>query len=138
MSKVFSFHFIETYFIFYFSFFDYRLVGLAQELLSFPDNSSSKESTGQCRRRRRSRLNPRFREDPPEEKMTTHSNTLAWEIPWTEEPAGPQSMGSRRVGHDWATKHTHTQELFAFFWVSKIFSPVLNLNKKNHSVSCHI
>ena len=35
-----------------------------------------------------------------EKKMATHSNTLAWEIPWTEEPAGPQSMGSQRVGHD--------------------------------------
>ena len=33
----------------------------------------------------------------------THSSTLAWEIPWTEEPGGLQSMGSLRVGHDWAT-----------------------------------
>ena len=30
----------------------------------------------------------------------THSSTLAWKIPWTEEPGGLQSMGSRRVGHD--------------------------------------
>ena len=30
----------------------------------------------------------------------THSGTLAWKIPWTEEPGGLQSMGSRRVGHD--------------------------------------
>ena len=35
--------------------------------------------------------------------MATHSSTLAWEIPWTEEPGRLQSMGSRRVGHDWAT-----------------------------------
>ena len=35
--------------------------------------------------------------------MATHSSTLAWTIPWTEEPGGLQSMGSRRVGHDWAT-----------------------------------
>ena len=35
-----------------------------------------------------------------EKAMATHSSTLAWEIPWTEEPGGLQSMGSRRVGHD--------------------------------------
>ena len=35
--------------------------------------------------------------------MAPHSSTLAWKIPWTEEPGGQQSMGSLRVGHDWAT-----------------------------------
>ena len=40
----------------------------------------------------------------------THSSTLAWKIPWTEEPGRLQSMGSRRVGHDWAT----SLPLFAF------------------------
>ena len=35
--------------------------------------------------------------------MAPHSSTLAWQIPWTEEPGGLQSMGSRRVGHDGAT-----------------------------------
>ena len=44
------------------------------------------------------------REDPLEEEMTTYSNILAWEIPWTEEPGGLQSMGSQRVGHDLATE----------------------------------
>ena len=39
-------------------------------------------------------------EDPLEEGMATHSNTLAWRIPWTEEPGGLQSMGLQRVGHD--------------------------------------
>ena len=34
----------------------------------------------------------------------THSNVLAWKIPWTEEPGGVQSMGSQRVGHNLATK----------------------------------
>ena len=42
-------------------------------------------------------------EDPLEKEMATHSNTLAWKIPWTEEPGGLQSTGSQRVGHDWAT-----------------------------------
>ena len=35
--------------------------------------------------------------------MAPHSSTLAWKIPWMEEPGRLQSMGSRRVGHDWAT-----------------------------------
>ena len=39
-------------------------------------------------------------EDPLEESMATHSSVLAWRIPWTEEPAGLQSTGSQRVGHD--------------------------------------
>ena len=43
-------------------------------------------------------------EDPLEKEMATHSNILAWEIPWTEDPCGLQSMGSQRVGHDLATK----------------------------------
>ena len=34
--------------------------------------------------------------------MAPHSSTLAWKIPWTEEPGGLQSMGSRKVGHDWS------------------------------------
>ena len=38
----------------------------------------------------------------PEKAMAPHSSTLAWKIPWTEEPGGMQSMGSLRVGHDWA------------------------------------
>ena len=38
-----------------------------------------------------------------EGKMAPHSSTLAWKIPWTEEPGGLQSMGSLRVGHDRAT-----------------------------------
>ena len=38
-----------------------------------------------------------------EKAMAPHSSTLAWKIPWTEEPGGLQSIGSRRVGHDWAT-----------------------------------
>ena len=39
-------------------------------------------------------------EDPLEKEMAAHSSTLAWKIPWTEEPGGLQSMGSKRVGHD--------------------------------------
>ena len=39
-------------------------------------------------------------EDPLEKEMATHSSILAWEIPWTEEPGGLQSMGLQRVRHD--------------------------------------
>ena len=39
-------------------------------------------------------------EDPLEKEMATHSNTLAWRIPWMEESGGLQSTGSQRVGHD--------------------------------------
>ena len=35
-----------------------------------------------------------------EKEIATHSSVLAWKIPWMEEPGGPQSMGSHRVGHD--------------------------------------
>ena len=38
-----------------------------------------------------------------EKAMAPHSSTLAWKLPWTEEPAGLQSMGWLRVGHNWAT-----------------------------------
>ena len=39
-------------------------------------------------------------EDPLEKEMATHSSTLAWKMPWTEEAAGLQSMGSPRVRHN--------------------------------------
>jgi len=40
------------------------------------------------------------RKDPLEEEMATHSSIVAWEIPWTGELSGLQSMGLQRVGHD--------------------------------------
>ena len=49
------------------------------------------------------RLSSSSREELTEKAMAPHSNTLAWKIPWTEEPGRLQSMGLRRVGHDWAT-----------------------------------
>ena len=47
------------------------------------------------------------REDPLEKKMATHSSTLAWKIPWTEEAGKLQSMGSQRVGHDFYYKRSN-------------------------------
>ena len=52
-------------------------------------------------------------EDPLEKEMATHSSTLAWKIPWTEEPGRLQSMGSQRVGHNWAT----SLSFFMFFLI---------------------
>ena len=45
-------------------------------------------------------LIPGSKEDPLEEEMATHSNILAWKIPWTEEADGLQSLGCKRVRHD--------------------------------------
>ena len=45
-------------------------------------------------------FNPWVGEDLLEEGMATHSSILVWRIPWTKEPGGLQSMGSKRVGHD--------------------------------------
>ena len=50
-------------------------------------------------------------EDPLEKDMATHSSNFAWEIPWTEEPGGLQSMEMQRAGHDWATNQ---QQQFRF------------------------
>ena len=44
-------------------------------------------------------------DDPLEEEIATHPSVLAWKIPWTEEPGGLLSMGSRRVGYDWGTEN---------------------------------
>ena len=41
--------------------------------------------------------------------MATHSNILAWEIPWTQEPGGLQSMGSQRVRHHQVTENEQRQ-----------------------------
>ena len=54
-----------------------------------------------------------------EEAMTPHSSTLAWKIPWAEEPGRQQSMGSRRVGHDWAT----SLSLFTFLHWRRQWQP---------------
>ena len=51
-------------------------------------------------------------EDPLEKEMAIYPSTLAWKIPWTEKPSRPQSMGSQRVGHDWATSLTPVCEYF--------------------------
>ena len=51
--------------------------------------------------------------------MAPHSSTLAWKIPWMEEPGGLQSMGSLQVGHDWAT----SLSLFTFMHWRRKWQP---------------
>ena len=63
---------------------------------------SGKESTCQCKRQEM-QVRSLGQKDPLEKEMVTHSSILAWKIPQTEDPGGLQSMGSRRVGHDWVT-----------------------------------
>ena len=54
-----------------------------------------------------------------EKAMAPHSSTLAWKIPWTEEPGGLQSMGSLRVGHDSVT----SLSLFTFMHWRRKWQP---------------
>jgi len=55
-------------------------------------------------------------EDPLEKEIATHSSTLAWKIPWTEECGRLQSMGSQRVRHDWVTFTSLHFLSFCLFW----------------------
>ena len=57
--------------------------------------------------------------DYMEKAMATRSSTLAWKIPWMEEPGGLQSMGSLRVRHDWAT----SLSLFTFMHWRRKWQP---------------
>ena len=71
--------------------------------------------------------------------MAPHSSTLTWKIPWMEEPGRPQSMGSQRVGHNWATsleKHSvHTSFLneWIFLWtLASVTSKAFTIKIKRH------
>ena len=96
----------------------------------FPRWCSGKESTCQRKTWKRPRLISGSGRSPgvgnssplwyPSEKaMAPHSSTLAWRIPWTEEPGGLQSMGSIGVGHDWAT----SLSLFTFMHWRRKWQP---------------
>ena len=61
--------------------------------MSLPCSSDGKKSACSAETRVRSL----GQEDPLEKEMATHSSILAWKIPWTEEPGGPQSMGLQTV-----------------------------------------
>ena len=65
-------------------------------------------------------------EDPLEKGMAAHSIVLAWRIPWTEESGALQSMGSKRVGHHWAS-NAQTQIILS--WPVSPGSPAFSLGK---------
>ena len=75
-------------------------------------------------------------EDPLEKEMATHSSILMWEIPWTEEPGGLQSMGSQRVRKDLATEkqqqHKHTC-IYNSDRTDEVMSSCVFKNKRNAS-----
>ena len=71
--------------------------------------------------------------------MAPHSSTLAWKIPWAEEPSGLQSMGSQRVGHDWTT----SLSLFTFMHWRRKWQPTAvflpgESQGRGSLVGCHL
>ena len=68
-------------------------------------------------------------ENPLEKEIATHSSTLAWKIPWTEEPGRLRSMGCR-VGHDWATS---LRQCAGYTCVLQCFTLWTRFNKKFNS-----
>ena len=81
-------------------------------------------------------------EDPLEKEMTTHSSILAWDVTWTEEPGGLQSMGLQTVRHDLSTKQQQTAtshyntalgEVRGLDYLSELFRSFLEKRKSfNH------
>ena len=70
-------------------------------------------------------------EDLLEKEMATHSSVLARKIPWTEEPGRLQSMGSQRIGHDWATSLSFRHIAFYLHSLYFLFSTSPNLKIAN-------
>ena len=66
----------------------------------FPGGASGKEPACQCWRYKRHGFDYLGWEDPLEKEMATHSSTLVWRIPWTDEPGRLQSMEWQIDGHD--------------------------------------
>ena len=82
------------------------LKGSVQPLWGFPGGSAV-DNPPATQERQEMQVWSLSQEDPPEEGIATHSSILAWKIPWTEKPGGLQSIGLKRVSHDWATpEHT--------------------------------
>ena len=77
-------------------------------------------------------------EDPLEKGMEIHSGILAWRIPWTEEPAGLQSLGSQRVGHYWVTftitnpvwSHLNLSHLKSAYFLIRSHPDILRVQKE--------
>ena len=83
----------------------YLIRGIHPEYIGFPVGPSGKRICLPVQERQETRVCSLGQEDPLKEEMATCSSILAWEISWTEEPGGLQSMGPQRVGHDRACTH---------------------------------
>ena len=77
------------------------------------------EGVEQCTLKNIYILGLKWEDITPEKAMAPHSSTLAWQMPWTEEPGRLQSMGLQRVGHDWAT----SLSLFTFMHWRRKWQP---------------
>ena len=75
-------------------------------------------------------------EDSLEKEMATHSNILAWRIPWAEESDGLQSMRSQRIRYDWAT-NTCNAWIFSTRVVAVMTSQAGRQNKEGCSLALH-
>ena len=91
--------------------------------------------------------------NPLEKGKATYSSVLAWRIPWIEEPGGLRSTGLQRVGHDWATWHTHQKlklclllllsrfihiRICATPWTAAYQAPLsMDFPDKSAGVGCH-
>ena len=91
-------------------------------------------------------------EDPLEKEMAAHSSILAWKIPWTAEPGRLPSMGSQRVGHNWATSLSLSQCLLLHYthkplltyrddesraWYNWLFFPTRKYFTNMYLTLCH-
>ena len=91
---------------------------------------------------RETRVRSLGQEDPLEKEMATHFSTLAWRIPWKEEPGRLQSIGSQRVRHDWATSlsfyFNQVKNLIVIFcstcsFLAGVLIPVMYFTFQRHS-----
>ena len=105
---------------------------------AYPVAQRLKKICLQCRRCDRSRrLYPWVRKIPWGRKWQPHFSILAWEIPWTEEPRGLQSVGSQRVWHDLATQFSSVQSLFVTPWTSACQASLSIINSRSlHKPLC--
>ena len=84
---------------------------MLDHIMGFPAGSDSKEPA--CNAKDPGSI--LGQKDPLEKEMATHSSILAWEIPWTEEPGGPQSIGSQTDTTERLTLSTFVVILFLVF-----------------------
>ena len=107
-------------------------------MLGSPGGANGEQPACQCRRRKRG-VWSLGREDPLEKEIATHSSTLAWKSPWTEEPGGLQFMGLKRIGHDWLNghlkthTHTHTPPRYYFSHFTDEETEEVQLGKVTYS-----